>query len=220
MAITMTENWRFWHLISAALPVGAFQYSQGLETAIYRGEITSATGAERWLNAVMKEGVGRLDLPIIYRVYQAWSAQDEEGVRYWDRWSRAYRETDELRREELAMGHALARWAETIDEQTPEHLEGFTSLYAVLGAKAGSPLRQVLAGYLWMWAENMSLVVAKLLPLGHLEAQRMLRSLCNQIDPVIERAVSLEDDELGANTLGVFMMSARHETQASRLFRS
>jgi urease accessory protein len=216
----MTEAWQFWHLISAALPVGAFQYSQGLETAIHRGEITSASSAERWLNALMKEGIGRVDLPIISRVYRAWSARHEDSVRYWDRWSRAYRETDELRREELAMGHALARWAKTIDEQTPEQVEGFTALYAVLAAKAGAPLQEALAGYCWMWAENMSLVTAKLLPLGHLEAQRMLRNLCNQINPVIERAVLLEDNELGANTLGAFMMSARHETQASRLFRS
>lgn len=218
---TMTRpNWQFWQLISQALPTGAFQFSQGLETAIAQRVIADGDDVEAWLRGVLEHAIACLDLPMIARIYCAADDGDEVAVIHWDRWFLAYRETDELRSEERLMGRALVRWAEAVGEPPSVAAESFVVNYAQLGHARGASVEGALAGYAWMWLENACLVAAKLVPLGHLQAQQILQRLGDRIDAAVEAALAQEDDALGAQTLGVWMMSAAHETQPSRLFRS
>ena len=48
----------------------------------------------------------------------------------------------------------------------------------------------------------------------------MLFALHPHISKAIETAVALGDDDMGTATVGLALLSARHETQYSRLFRS
>ena len=64
------------------------------------------------------------------------------------------------------------------------------------------------------------MAAVKSVPLGQTEAQRMLLSLGSKLDGIAARASALEDDELSNFTPGLAILSSRHETQYSRLFRS
>jgi urease accessory protein len=57
-------------------------------------------------------------------------------------------------------------------------------------------------------------------PLGQTEGQRMMLALAGRIDAAADRAVSMHDDDLSNLTPGLAILSARHETQYSRIFRS
>ena len=46
------------HLVSPALPVGAYAYSQGLEYAVERGWVKSLAGAEDWIGEVLSHSLG------------------------------------------------------------------------------------------------------------------------------------------------------------------
>lgn len=214
------QPWRFWQLISAALPVGAFQYSQGLETAIEQGLVHDLDSAELWLAAMLQRSVAQVDLPLLVRIHAAWSAQDAAQVRHWDQWSRALRETRELREEEMSMGSALRRLGVSLDETLPREAEGFCAMFGVMAVNNRVSLSDTLAGYGWMWAENAALVATKLIPLGHTQAQQMLRRLADTLPELAQLAQTLADDELGAAVPGALILSAQHETQPSRLFRS
>ena len=60
----------------------------------------------------------------------------------------------------------------------------------------------------------------KAVPLGQSAAQRMLTRLANEIPGVIDTALTLPDDARQAFSPMLAILSAQHETQYSRLFRS
>ena len=60
----------------------------------------------------------------------------------------------------------------------------------------------------------------KAMPLGQSAGQRMLARLAREIPIAVAHALSLADDERQAFSPMLAILSARHETQYSRLFRS
>ena len=209
---------RLWQLISPALPVGAFHYSQGLEQAINRGWIKDAGTAESWIAGVLERCIGSVDLPIICKIYNSWSAGDKERVKELDELCRACRETSELRDEEAQMGLALCDLAGELDETLPAEKMGFTAAFAVIAVNNQILLEDALNGYAWAWCENQVLAAVKLVPLGHRMGQRILRDL----GPVISDAAAnaLQCGAIGVTAPGFVIASASHETQYSRIFRS
>ena len=90
---------KLWQLISPALPIGAYHYSQGLEQAVQRKWIRDRTDAAKWISERRHHSVAYIDLPIIYRAHRCWNARDLAGLRSWDDVWRSYRETSEMRDE-------------------------------------------------------------------------------------------------------------------------
>jgi len=88
---------------------------------------------------------------------------------------------------------------------------------------AGAPARESLLAYAWGWAENMAQAAMKAVPLGQAAAQRLLGALAQDIaaqaDATLARAQAAEPLRQ-AFAPGLAILSARHETQYSRLFRS
>jgi urease accessory protein len=80
--------------------------------------------------------------------------------------------------------------------------------------------KSALTAYLWAWVENQVMAAVKVIPLGHTDGQKMLLSLGMRLEETVGRAWAISDEELGNFTPGLAMLSTRHETQYSRLFRS
>jgi urease accessory protein len=74
--------------------------------------------------------------------------------------------------------------------------------------------------FAWGWAENMAQAAMKAVPLGQAAAQRMLTTLAAQIPATLDTALSTPADARQAFAPGLAILSSRHETQYSRLFRS
>ena len=70
-----------------------------------------------------------------------------------------------------------------------------------------------------MWIENQVAAAIKTVPLGQTDGQVVLMDMADQIPDWCERSseVSLEH---GAAAFGLSIISAQHETQYTRLFRS
>ena len=100
-------NVRLLQLASPALPVGAYSYSQGLESAVEAGVVRDAPSASDWIGDVLELGVASLEAPIFLRLAGAWAANDAGGAARWNAEFVASRETAELRAETLQMGHSL-----------------------------------------------------------------------------------------------------------------
>ena len=75
-------------------------------------------------------------------------------------------------------------------------------------------------GYVWTWLESSVTAAVKLVPLGQTDGQRLLFRLGACLDALCDEALALEDDALGALAHGYAIVSALHETQHTRLFRS
>ncbi|MFN2331178.1 MAG: urease accessory protein UreF, partial [Halomonas sp.] len=96
-------------LVSPALPIGAFAFSQGLESAFELGWVADEASLGDWLEGVLEDGLTRCELPALSRLQTAWAAGDSEAVAEWDQWLAANRETAELAAEDARLGASLTR---------------------------------------------------------------------------------------------------------------
>jgi urease accessory protein len=216
---------RLLQLVSPGLPIGMYSYSQGLERAVDDGWISNAAEAEEWIGGLMERGLTRIDMPILARLYAAWSDGDEVKTMYWSQILTAYRETAELRAEDRQIGQALARLLAAMDMQEMQawQRKPETTLATIFGFAAVTwsvDKHQAMQGYLWSWLENQVLCAVKLVPLGQVAGQRLLMSLANKIPNLIDKALQLSEADIGGSAFGLALASSRHEMQYSRLFRS
>ncbi len=100
---------RLLQLASPALPVGAFNFSQGLEYAVEQGWVRDGSSAAAWILGIAQHSVATLDLPLLLRMHAAAEAGDAARLRQLSHELIASRETQELRAEERHMGQALAK---------------------------------------------------------------------------------------------------------------
>ncbi len=215
---------RLFHLVSPALPVGAYAYSQGLEYANHAGWVCDEVTTLNWLLGIARFGVGTLDLPVLQRLTEAWTADDVESVRRWNAHLYASRETLELRAEDVHLGRSLARVLVELGLPEARAWQQRSPVYATMFSLAGARWQidcgDVLRGYLWSWCENQVLAAIKLVPLGQSAGQRLLHRLSGEIPAIVDQAQQIADGDIGVSTVSQALASARHETQYSRLFRS
>jgi urease accessory protein len=215
---------RLCHLVSPALPVGAYAYSQGLEYAVEAGWIDDEESTWHWLQGLSRHAQGTLDLPILLRLQRSWLSSDLPAVRGWTAQLMAARETAELRAEERHLGSALARVLCTLDfDEAEDWVAGeatFATLFSLAAARWHIAETDALCGYLWAWTENQVLAAIKLVPLGQSAGQRLLHRLAGSMPDIVAHAETLADDEIGVSAIAPAFASALHESQYSRLFRS
>ena len=215
---------RLCHLVSPALPVGAYAYSQGLEYAVHAGWVHDEVSTLEWVQGISCASVGTLDLPILLRLHRAWVRCDMGDVRHWNAQLIAARETAELRAQELHLGGALARVLVELQlSAAAEWIErpaAFATLFSLAAAHWHIDARDAMSGYLWAWSENQVLSAVKLVPLGQSAGQRLLHRLTAEMPGIVEHAQALSDNAIGVGTLSQALASALHESQYSRLFRS
>jgi urease accessory protein len=219
---------RLLQLASPLLPVGAYGYSQGLEWAIESGEVASVATAQAWIGDSLQIYQARFELPVLYRLYQAWQAQDLVAVQEWDMFYQAGRDTAEGWAETRQMGYSLRRLLNDLKPMSPalvaqiNALESpaFPTLYAAIAQHWQIPAEQVLHGYIWGWLENQASAAMKAVPLGQVAGQTILLSLGERLPQVIEAAMQLPDDAMSNFNPLLSIAGCQHETQYSRLFRS
>ena len=215
---------RLCHLVSPALPVGAYAYSQALEYAVHAGWVQDEAGVLQWLRGLSHHAVGTLDLPILLRLYRAWADNDLQRVRQWNAQLIASRETSELRAEDLHLGRSLARvlvelqLGEAVDWQ--QSATAFATMFSLGAVRWQIGVPDALSGYLWSWTENQVLAAVKLVPLGQSAGQRLLHALIQTMPQIVQDAQRIEDDQIGVGVISQALASSWHETQYTRLFRS
>jgi urease accessory protein len=216
---------RLCQLVSPALPIGAYHFSQGLEYAVHAGWVINESTLLDWIRGLAANAIGTLDAPLLLRLYDAWTADDTHAVSRWSSELIASRETAELRAEERHMGKALAKVLVELEiEAAREWITRDCTTYAAMFALAASRWsidRSAAAqAYVWAWTENQVLAALKLLPVGQSAGQRILNHIVPIIPGIVAYAELLADDAIGIACPSHGIASSAHETQYSRLFRS
>jgi len=216
---------RLLQLVSPALPIGAFAYSQGLEQAVASGWVTDEETAASWLLGLLHQGMATLDLPVLDRLIDAWRTDNRPRVDAWSAWLAACRPTRETRAEERQLGAGMARALAAIGVRDAAGWEGCAhvtqaAMFALGAARFAIPTAAAMAGFAFAWAEATTSAAVRLVPLGQSAGQRLLAAAGDEIPDVVEHARALDDDELATSTPGQAVASALHEALYSRLFRS
>jgi urease accessory protein len=230
----MSALLRLLQLTSPALPVGAYSYSEGLEWAIDRGQITSASQLQDWLTQDLRWGGIRIEGAVMVRVYRAIDSGDQSGVSHWNQWLSASRETEELRRQSWQMGRSLLRLLEDLDLDSLTLKDrlglgineatltpcNFAVAFGIVAHRWQIPIEEALVGYLQSWTSNLISAGIKLIPLGQTAGQQLLLNLNPVLVEASQSIPALADDDLRSSNWGMILASMGHETQYSRLFRS
>lgn len=219
---------RLLQLTSTMLPVGAYSYSQGLEYAIEARLVHDAESARAWIAEVLSVSMARFEAPMMARMHVAWQCQDAARVIELDEYFIASRETAELRAETLQMGYSLLRLLEQLDDVPAtqlatlraQHEVSYPCAYALAAGSWNIPTAAAVNAYLWGWLENQVSAAMKCVPLGQVAGQRILATLGKQLPLLAENALQLEDEQLSNFSPMLAILSSKHETQYSRLFRS
>jgi len=214
-------------LASPALPVGGFSYSECLEAAVNNALVATEKEASDWLVEQLHTSVARADLAVIAQAVSAWQTSNGERIAQLNAWILQTRESSELRAQTLQMGRSLLEWLRNHTTAQPEQIALLAKLqptyplaFALAASATGAPLRDCLLTYAFGWAENMMQAAIKAVPLGQSAGQRILSALAGAIPAAVDHALSLNDDTRQAFSPMLAILSAQHENQYSRLFRS
>lgn len=228
MDITLTDSsfLAILQLTSPALPVGAYSYSEGLETLFEQSANTNQQNLQDWLESQLRYGAIRIEAAVMLRAYKSAKMGDLAALAHWNLWLSAARETAELRQSSWQMGRSLMQ---LLGKLQPEIIPlvnavGNPSNYAIAFGIAAAHwqinIQAALLGYLHSWASNLITAGVKLIPLGQTAGQQLLFDLQPLLSTAVVEILALEDDELACCSWGLSLASMQHETQYTRLFRS
>lgn len=211
-------------LASPALPIGGFSYSEGLEAGVDTGLLATESGVGDWLSDQLVLSLGRSDLPLLAQAIAAWRNNDRARIQALTTWLLASRESAEFRAQTEQMGRSLVEWLRLQHPQVDAAFAGIAPTYPVAfgyaAAQVPASVRDGCLAFAFGWAENMVSAAVKAVPLGQSAGQRILARLAHEIPAVVEEALGLPDADRMAFTPMLAILSAQHETQYSRLFRS
>jgi len=220
---------RLMWLASPALPVGGFSYSEGLEAAVEAGHVRDESQAGDWLLQQLALSLARAELPVVARAHVAWTEGDDARVAALNAWVRTTRESAEFRLQTEQMGRSLGEWLRNGEQAADPRIARLAALapaptwplaFALAAVLAGAGRGDALLAFAFGWAENMVQAAMKAVPLGQAAAQRMLARLAAAIPAAVDGALQQPDDAAQAFAPALAILSAQHETQYSRLFRS
>ena len=171
--------------------------------------------------------LARSDLAVIAQAVPAWRSGELSSITQLNDWLLQTRETSEFRAQTEQMGRSLCNWLRNhdgIDAAQLGHCEQLPPTYpiafALAAAQLDASMRHCLLAYTFGWAENMVQAAIKSVPLGQTAGQRILARLSQHIPAAVQIAIDLPHDKRQAFSPMLAILSAQHETQCSRLFRS
>lgn len=214
--------------LSPSFPVGAFSYSHALEAAVEEGKLRDRTQLSAWVAWIVAQGAGRSDASLFCAAWRAVTADDTAAFRETAELAPALRGTSELALESAGPGAAFlttvqAAWPELTIAPWADSLAAppaYCIAVALAAALAEIPLAPALTAYLHGFAANLVSAGVRLIPLGQTDGQRAIADLAPVIAAAAEAAQTRPLEDLGSAAPMVDLLSMRHETQYTRLFRS
>jgi urease accessory protein len=171
--------------------------------------------------------LARSDLPAVAQGIAAWQADDHARIASLNAWVLQTRESSELRAQTEQMGKSLLDWLRNHTTATKAQIDllaqqqpTYPMAFALAASATRAEVRDCLLAYAFGWAENMVQAAIKSVPLGQSAGQRILSALAAEIPAAIDHALTLNDSTRQAFSPMLAILSAQHEVQYSRLFRS
>ena len=209
-------------LVSPNLPIGAFSYSEALESAVENKIVTDCDSFYKWLIHNLKRSLGYFELPVLRHLYES---NNVDEFSFWTQRAIAMRNTFELRKEEVDKGKAFVRIISSLLlTDNKEFLEvarrSYLSAFSLYAKSDDLSLEMMLQCYLFSYIESQCIAAVKLVPLGQTDAWKCIKNASHLSDEIIEKSLTVKDDEIGAGLVNLSILSVKHETQYSRIFRS
>lgn len=221
---------RLFQLVSPALPVGAFSYSEGLEVLVQAGQLRDGASVRRWLEAELDRGALTIEAASLGRLMDALARWREapdgpawQELMELDCWLLAQREAAEVRAQQRQMGRSLLQLLADLGLPLPEGRTprlAWPAAWAWAGLALEIAPQEVVEAYLYGWIATQLSAAVRLVPLGPTESQRLQLALAAAIASRAEDLVDADPEALWNGGVGAGLAQLGHGELYSRLFRS
>ena len=216
---------------NASFPTGAFNHSYGFETWIDSGALDSAASFESACRDWLRYAAVPTDGAAVALAHRRAAAGDLDGLVDLDHIVCALKLSREAREASFKTGRALLgayRDVFSADSLAPfaeatrdGRCEGHQAVIFGAAAEAqGIGVEDAVLAFLHAALSNLVSVGARLIPLGQIESQRIVREAWPLLTQGTEDACAKEPDSLGSATAGLDIASMRHERLHTRLCMS
>ncbi len=240
---------RLFQLVSPALPVGGFSYSEGLEVLVQAGRLADAQALRGWLEAELRRGSVAIEAAALASLTAAlrhWRdaeaserAPDQEPgaaarqtLLELDGWLLAQREAAELRAQQLQMGQSLLQLLADLGWPLPAAggpapgaaarppAMAWPAAFAWAGLCLELAAPDLEEAYLYGWVANQISAAVRLVPLGPTDGQRLQLALAPLIAEQAATLAAADPRDLWSGGVGAGLAQLQHAELYSRLFRS
>ena len=196
---------------SPNFPIGSFNFSHGLETAVEMKFIHDNFTLENWISNLITDGSGKTDIILLSNAYRG-------------------KNINELA---LALCPSKERWIESIKlgksfsknirDNWSYNIEDDLAFPVALG-KAGSffsiPLDQLLIIFLQSFASNLITFGIKHIPLGQSAGQKILVNLIPVIQAQSMKYKNYDITDIGSSAFISDLASMYHENLKNRIYQT
>jgi len=232
-SIAMVEKrLHLFQLVSPALPVGGFSYSEGLEWLVQHGRLHDAPTVRSWLEAELGRGsltVEAATLPgLMVLLERARSADGLEAraalksVVERDGWLLAQREAPELRAQQRQMGGSLCELLANLGWPLPAGASplAWPAAWAWAGVCLQLDPHELVEAFLYSWVAGQLSAAVRLVPLGPTQAQGLQLALAPLVARRAQDLSGADPARLWTGGVGAGLAQLGHAELYSRLFRS
>ncbi len=221
---------RLLQLTSPALPVGAYSYSEGLETLVEQQVIATPEAMVAWLEQELAHGMVAIDAAAVGLAHGLAIAIEfpyTNEIAALNHQLSALRDSEETRQQSWDMGRSLVRIVTHLHPDLKPRFSAvgspcnFAVAFALVAAHWEIDPQSTVLGYLHSWAANLITSAVKLVPLGQTVGQEMLLGLYPSLEKTGDRCLAIQSlEELSLSSWGTSLATMQHEALYTRLFRS
>lgn len=207
--------------LSPAFPVGAFAYSQGLETEISKGWLTSDHSLRNWCAVGLSHGGLRNDALLVSASHRA--GADASALLELADLCLALTPAHERRAELVALGEAFIEAARAWPHPDYAAFPASPPYPIAVGAVAAShgiDATDTLVGFLTAQIQSQISVGLRLIPLGQSAGLAIQSALEPDIIALAQFAAETGLEGLGGIAHGAEIAMMNHERLESRIFKS
>lgn len=225
---TIIECMRILQFGDSVLPVGAFSFSNGLESAVQNGIVSDVESLRRFVRTAVvqagtSDGVGMLE------AFRASAANDLARVERADRAIFNRKLNEEMRTMNVRMGRKMAELAEAVAPSTAvggwlASIKAGTTPgtypvgQAVVFSSLGLSERETFAVHQYGVATMMISSALRLMKLSYLDAQAILFEVNGGADATFERVVDASLDDMTAFAPTFDVLASLHVRAIVRMF--
>jgi urease accessory protein len=220
------------HVCDSLFPIGAFAYSDGLESATSDGRIGTAADLRAWLDACLDETIGRLEGPAVWQAWIAVRDADWSALEALDDELTALRPSSAARRSSHAMGaRLLTTWSAIHPDLRPALFDSRCSepslragvnlpiAFAAACACAGADRRASVEAFAYTRLAATISAAMRLMPLGQTDAHALLARTLDRV-PAVADAIAARDARIESFSPALDIAAMTQQYLHSRLFRS
>ena len=210
----------FLQLISPALPVGAFSYSEGLEWLVQNKKVYDEKTLFNWIESELSRGQITIEASSIAHIMRDlvnW--RDYKDVKYkliideWNSWLSSLRDSPDVRSQQIQMGESLLQLLIELDHPLPDNEKKF--IWPIAWAWAGVcwdiPQIDLVEGFLYSWVANQLSAALRLLSLGPTKAQQLQKKSLLLIKSQASLLLQQNPKEIWISDVGAIIAQQSHE---------